>query len=179
MDNIRQRDFRVAVIVFAVLLLGAGAFVAVAIASGLYNIGADAPHSRVVTFAIEQLRDRSTQMRSRDIKVPPLDNVQMISEGAEHYEAMCSGCHLAPGMTESEIRAGLYPQPPNLVVDGIDDPREAFWIVKHGIKMSGMPAWGKTHDDQALWSIVAFLKLMPSMKPEAYRAMAGADDAEP
>jgi mono/diheme cytochrome c family protein len=83
---------------------------------------------------------------------------------------MCTGCHLAPGMAESEIRPGLYPQPPNLSQVRID-PRAAFWTIKHGIKMSAMPAWGGSHDDATIWSMVAFLQKLPGLTPAQYKAI--------
>jgi mono/diheme cytochrome c family protein len=178
MNSRTQRDLLIALLVIASVLVLTGIGLTGAVASGLYDIGADVPHTKLVTLLLEQLRDRSTKVHSRDIAVPNLDDPTMIAEGAEHYAAMCTGCHLAPGVTESEIRPGLYPEPPNLAVDGIDDPKEAFWIIKHGIKMSGMPAWGRTHDDGAIWNIVAFVSKMPSMTPAAYRALAGAGGGE-
>jgi mono/diheme cytochrome c family protein len=81
---------------------------------------------------------------------------------------MCTGCHLAPGMRESELRAGLYPKPPVLANEHVD-PRHAFWIIKHGIKFTGMPAWGATHDDDTIWSIVAFVHKLPGMTPAQYK----------
>src|SRR3546814_1099025 len=55
--------------------------------------------------------------------------------------AMCTGCHLAPGMSETEMSRGLYPAPPDLTKTTVE-AAEAFWVIKHGIKASGMPAWG-------------------------------------
>jgi len=81
---------------------------------------------------------------------------------------MCTGCHLAPGMGDSEIRPGLYPQPPNLSQEPVD-PSEAFWVIKHGIKMSAMPAWGRTHDDATIWDMVAFVQQLPHLTPAQYR----------
>ena len=76
-----------------------------------------------------------------------------------------------PGVTKSNIRAGLYPHPPNLAQETARDPQRAFWTIKHGIKMSAMPAWGISLDDAALWDIVAFVEKMPRMTPEAYQAL--------
>ena len=154
---------------FAVLAIAAGIFVW----SGSYNIGADNPHLAITHQLINNLRDHSTKAYSRGIKVPNLDNPAMVAEGAEHYSAMCTGCHLAPGMAETEIRAGLYPQPPDLSKDGIDDPAEAFWIIKHGIKMSAMAAWGKTRTDEQIWNMVAFISKMPGMTPAQYLRLGG------
>ena len=71
---------------------------------------------------------------------------------------MCVGCHLAPGIENSEIRVGLYPKPPVLSEARGLNPGNAFWIIKHGIKMSAMPAWGATHDDDSIWAMVAFVQ---------------------
>ena len=138
---------------------------------GLFNAAADVPHSQLVYNLMETVRQRSIAVRAKDIVVPPLDDPKLVADGAGHYSAMCTGCHLAPGMAESEIRPGLYPQPPNLSEHLRATPAEMFWTIKHGIKMSAMPAWGTTHDDQAIWGIVAFLKKLPAMTPEQYQAM--------
>ena len=173
---------KTAIITLAATSLAVALGLTVTVFSGLYNVAADDPHYPLVASALNMLRDRSISRRSRDVVVPDLEAPAMIAEGAEHYAGMCTGCHLAPGVTDSEIRPGLYPQPPNLAVAGIDDPKAAFWAIKHGIKMSGMPAWGTSHDDEAIWNIVAFLRKMPSMTPEAYQALvaksAGDSDAD-
>ena len=136
--------------------------------SGLYDIGADVPHTRLVASMVETLRERSIETRARSVVVPDLKDPQVILSGAGHYAAMCTGCHLAPGMKDSEIRPGLYPQPPNLSKARVD-PKEAFWVIKHGIKMSAMPAWGASHDDATIWSMVAFLQKLPDLSPAQYR----------
>jgi mono/diheme cytochrome c family protein len=94
-----------------------------------------------------------------------------ISAGAARYSALCVGCHLAPGTMKSDLRKGLYPHPPNLAQVDIRDARRAFWIIKHGIKMSAMPAWGSSLNDEAIWDIVAFLRQMPGMSPETYQQL--------
>lgn len=150
----------------AVAALGLAAFVY----SGSYNIGADAPHTKPVLAVLETLRQKSIQAHARAVRVPALDDPQLILKGAGQYAAMCIQCHLAPGQADSEIRPGLYPQPPNLPKHRVD-PAEAFWVIKHGVKMSAMPAWGSSHDDATIWSMVAFLKTLPDLSPQAYRAI--------
>jgi hypothetical protein len=121
---------------------------------------------------LQTVRDRSIHVRSEGIKVPNLDDPQLILKGAGQYAAMCTGCHLRPGMEDSELRKGMYPQPPNLSKVHVD-PQDAFWVIKHGIKMSAMPAWGLdgSHDDQTIWSMVAFLEKLPGMTPQQYKAI--------
>ena len=162
------------VLVVVVSLAGATLF----IVSGVYNIGADEPHWPLTHRTIEALRDRSIDARAKALAVPPLDDPALVLKGAGEYVAMCTGCHLAPGMDDSEMRQGLYPQPPDLSKMRVA-PETAFWVIKHGIKMTAMPAWGQTHDDATIWSMVAFLKKLPDLSPEAYRdlaAEASADD---
>jgi len=162
-QHIKHHSITVA-IVLAILMAGAGGF----IYSGVYDLGADVHHSAPVLALMQTLRDRSIHARSKDIKVPNLDDPQLILNGAGHYAAMCTGCHLAPGMKDSEIRPGLYPEPPNLSQVRIN-PEDAFWVIKHGIKMSAMPAWGLSHDDPTIWSMVAFLQKLPDMTREQYK----------
>ncbi len=151
----------------AALALGAGAFVG----SGVYDIGADDHHTRIVLALIEQLRDRSIGVRARAIEVPGLDDAARIAAGARQYATLCVSCHLAPGVTKSDLRPGLYPHPPNLAQQNAPDARRAFWTIKHGVKMSAMPAWGKTLDDAVIWDMVAFVRKLPQMSPEAYQQL--------
>jgi mono/diheme cytochrome c family protein len=150
--------------------LGAGLFVG----SGLYNIGADDHHTKAVLALITQLRDRSIDARSDSIDPQLSATPAMIKSGAEHYAALCVGCHLAPGVTKSDLRTGLYPHPPNLAQEDMQESRRAFWIIKHGIKMSAMPAWSKTLDDAEIWDVVAFVRKMPSLTPAEYQQLAQA-----
>ena len=162
---------KVILAVIVVLLLGAfGA--ALFVESGFYNIGADDHHTKAVLALITQLSDRSIEARLDSIKPQLAPTPAMIKSGAEHYASLCVGCHLAPGVAKSDLRAGLYPHPPNLAQEDIQESRRAFWIIKHGIKMSAMPAWSKTLDDAAIWDVVAFVRKMPGMTPEDYQQLA-------
>jgi mono/diheme cytochrome c family protein len=154
----------------AVIILGLATVIgaAVFVYSGVYNIGADDPHTRPVFALMQTLRFRSIHVRSKDIAVPNLGDEQLILKGAGQYAAMCTECHLKPGVENSEIRSGLYPQPPNLSRVRVD-PQDAFWVIKHGVKMSAMPAWGVTHDDDTIWSMVAFLQKLPDLTPAQYK----------
>jgi mono/diheme cytochrome c family protein len=145
---------------------------AIGIYAGLYNIAADVPHTQPVYWLLETVRNRSVASRARDIVVPnDLNDPNRISRGAGQYADMCSGCHLAPGMKRTEISRGLYPRAPELRRKTDLTPAEQFWIVKHGVKMTGMPAWGVTHDDDLLWDVVAFVHKLPELTPEQYETL--------
>ncbi len=156
--------------------------------SGLYPMGADVPHNALTYWALETLRERSIARSIRDIEVPPLDDPQLLLAGGADYNDMCAGCHLQPGKRESDFTLGLYPQPPNLAMsaeahhhaeggeggghgDAKTSAARQFWIIKHGIKASGMAAFGKTHDDARMWAIVAFLQKLPTLTPVQYQIL--------
>jgi len=139
---------------------------------GLINVGADDPHFPAVHAFLAMARDRSIEVRSKDIEVPNLNDEALIKAGAGNYNSMCIGCHLAPGVAETELSQALYPAPPNLAKVGIDDsPAAAFWVIKHGIKATGMPAWGKSMGDPYIWGMVAFLNQLPKMDAQQYQAL--------
>jgi mono/diheme cytochrome c family protein len=149
----------------AALAVGGGA---VFIGSGVYDIGADDHHTNLVLAVIERLREHSIAARMRSLEVENVSDPARLAAGAQRYAAHCVSCHLAPGVTKSDIRPGLYPHPPNLAQEDMQSVPRAFWIIKHGIKMSAMPAWGKTLDDAAIWELVAFVRKLPEMTPETY-----------
>jgi mono/diheme cytochrome c family protein len=155
------------IVVFLIGALGAALFVE----SGFYNIGADDHHTKAVLALITQLRNRSIDARLGEIKPQLAATPAMIKTGAEHYATLCVGCHLAPGLFKSDLRTGLYPHPPNLAQEDLQESRRTFWIIKHGIKMSAMPAWGKTLEDAEIWDIVAFVRKIPNMTAEDYQQL--------
>lgn len=153
-----------------VAMLAALAGVVIFVFSGAYDIGADAPHWEITRKMMEVVRDRSIEVRASRIALPNLQDEQLILKGAGQYAAMCANCHLAPEQKDTEIRPGLYPKPPNLSEQRFD-PKIVFWVIKHGLKMTGMPAWGVGHDDATLWSIVAFVTKLPGLSADHYKEL--------
>lgn len=142
---------------------------------GLLDVGADSPHSAFVYRLIDAARVHAIARRAERITPPhDLDAAERIRRGAGNYDAMCVSCHLSPGVEESEIRRGLYPQPPALAQPSAaqTDARQRFWIIKHGIKGSGMPAWSKGGmSDADIWDLVAFLGRLPTLSSAAYQTL--------
>ncbi|MDR5751302.1 MULTISPECIES: cytochrome c [unclassified Caballeronia] len=138
--------------------------------SGSYNVGADAPHWPLTYRILQTFRSRSVDAHAKGIAPPNLEDPQLILKGAGQYASMCVKCHLAPGVKDSELAPGLYPHPPELAKADLD-PRSTFWVIKHGLKMSAMPAWGLSHDDETIWSMVAFVRKLPKMSPQEYKDM--------
>lgn len=171
-------------VVLMLVVLAVGGVIGL-VYSGWYPVGADVPHTKPVYWVLETLRERSIARAAGDIAVPPLDDPDMLLQGGQDYNEMCTGCHLKPGKTRSDMSMGLYPSPPNLAKpseahehgDGMAAARRQFWIIKHGIKASGMPAWRYGHDDQRIWAMVAFLQKLPGLTPEQYQILTARDDA--
>jgi mono/diheme cytochrome c family protein len=160
--------------------------------SGLYPMGANEQHSKLTYWALETMRERSISRAANDILVPDLSDSSQLLAGGADYNEMCSGCHLRPGVSENDMTIGLYPSPPNLANkldehghDHGDQTTETkadqrnFWIIKHGIKASGMPAWGQTHDDERIWAMVAFLKKLPELNEVQYQILTARSDDGP
>lgn len=157
----------VAALALVLLAVGAVAFVR----AGLYNVGADDPHYPLTYAVLEQLRDASIDARASRLEVPKdLASPERITQGAGNYHAMCMQCHLAPGMQSTELSRGLYPAPPDLTRETVD-AAQAFWVIKHGIKASGMPAWGHSMADEYIWNMAAFIQQLPTLDTAGYQAL--------
>jgi len=137
--------------------------------AGAYDVAATAPHWPVTRWVMETARIRSIKAHAAGILVPPgFDDPAKIPMGVEHFAAHCAVCHGAPGVPHGDIAQGLYPPPPDLAKTApLYSSAELFWIVKNGIKMTGMPAWSD-HSDPELWATVAFVKKLPGMSEQDY-----------
>ena len=143
--------------------------------SGAYDVAATKPHHALTRKILSATSDNSVRAHAAHVDLSPTYAHPDLDEGAEHFNAMCVGCHGAPGVEKSEAGKGLNPQAPDLAKSVTDmSPREVFWVVKHGIKMTGMPAFGPTHDDEKIWDITAFVKKLPEMTPAEYAKWAAA-----
>jgi mono/diheme cytochrome c family protein len=153
------------VVVIAIEILGGLGLVY----SGTYHVGATDKHSDLTYWLLDTVRTRSIKAHATGIQAPPgLEDHEKIVTGTEHFAAHCAVCHGAPGVPIGEIAKGLYPKPPNLAhAPERFTPAELFWILKNGIKASGMPSW-QDHSDNELWATVAFIEKLPSMTPEEY-----------
>jgi mono/diheme cytochrome c family protein len=160
-----------ALVVAAILVLAGIAF----IFSGVYDVSASVPDKGLIRWALVTTQEHSVRRGVAAIQgkiaVPDLEDAQRIRTGLVHYNEMCTPCHGAPGVKISEIGQGLNPDPPELSDVGHDAPEETFWVVKNGIKMTGMPSFGVTHTDDEIWAIVAFVRKMGKLTPEQYQAM--------
>lgn len=153
----------------AVAVASAGAIAVVY--GGLYNVAATEQHLQPVYSVLEIAMRQSVRVRARQIEPPPLDDPALLRRGVACYNAKCVQCHGAPGVAQGDIGKSMQPLPGPLV-DARRHwrARELYWVTKHGIRMSGMPAWEYRLPEQDLWAVVAFLQKLPDMTPADYAA---------
>ena len=138
---------------------------------GFYNVAASSPHAALTRWLFHATMEHSVERQAKQIEAPTFDQAT-VNEGAGHYSTMCEGCHGAPGVKPGEAAKGMRPQPPDLKDAAKHwSAAQLFWIVKHGVKMTGMPAWGAVDEDNELWSVVAFVKSLPNTSPQQYQVL--------
>lgn len=147
---------------------------------GLVSITASSGHWDVTDWFLHTAMRRAVATQSLGISPPPLDDAAKIAEGAGHFEIGCAPCHGRPGVAPPPIPERMTPPPPYLPPRIAEwEPRELFFIVKHGVKFTGMPAWAAQRRDDEVWSVVAFLLALPELDESEYVALAYGDAEAP
>lgn len=158
----------------AVLGVVAGLAGLIVAASGIVPIKASSGHWAITEAFLQFAKRRSVTTYSLTVNVPNLDEARLITMGAGHYDFGCRPCHGSPALPQPMIAAHMLPRPPNLRHSiSKYDPAELFFIVKHGIKLTGMPAWPALQRDDEVWAMVAFLRRLPHLDAREYESLAG------
>lgn len=160
-----------------VLTLAGAAVVAALIGAavvflGLYNVSAKVGHLPGVSWVLHTTYRNSVKLRAPpEEAVPPL-TAEMAAIGARHYETACRFCHGAPHERQAATATAMVPHPPP-IVEAVKDwqPRHLFWIVRNGVKMSGMPHWPAEEREDDVWLVVAFLEAAREMSLAEYQAL--------
>jgi mono/diheme cytochrome c family protein len=156
--------------VFALLVAFVAAVAAGALYFGVYDISATDQHLAPTYWILDTGMRRSVKQRAANITVPDLDQPGQSQRGLALYRQNCVQCHGAPGIAPERFALGLTPVPANLVYTAREwTPAEIFWVVKEGLKMTGMPAWKHRMTEAQIWSIVSFMRELPGLSPEDYR----------
>lgn len=160
----------------ATLVVGA----LIVVLTGSYDVAASSEHSGLGGWAFETTMENSVRRRAAGLEPPAPFTAADAAAGAVHYRDVCQHCHGGPGVRRSEWAEGLNPGPPELArAAGEWRAGELFWIVRNGIRMTGMPAIGAGHSDRDVWDVVAFVERLPRMTEEEYRAAVAADRPRP
>ncbi len=178
LSNRRRLIVKTAVSTLLAAGVTAGAAGLALLYGGWYNIGATAQHFPFVYTVLEEGMANSVRHHARDVQVPRLGGEQQLRLGAAVYRDKCLQCHGGPGVAQSTIGMSMQPIPGPLV-DATQhwEARELYWITKNGIKMSGMPAWEYHLGEDEIWAVVAFVRAMPAMSAQDFRARTAAPGA--
>jgi cytochrome c553 len=153
------------------VVFGVGGFLLAA--SGFIPIKASSGHWAITRWFLNFAKERSVATHTWNLKPPALEAHRLVVKGAGHYETGCRSCHGSPGMTQPRIAQRMTPAPPDLASVVLErEASELFYVIKHGIKFTGMPAWPSAQRDDEVWAMVAFLRQLPGLDAENYRRLA-------
>lgn len=155
-------------------LLGAVPVIGVLVLlSGVIPVAASNGHAALTEWVLKLAMRRSVATHSMGISIPELRDDRLILLGAGHYDSACRFCHGAPGMALPAAAAGSAPSPPDLTqVTERYDSAELFYIIRHGVKFTGMPGWPSSGRDDEVWAMVAFLQAWPKLDRAKYSQLA-------
>lgn len=156
-------------ILLALLILFAG-FGIWFVASGRYDVAADQSPAKWEEALFGAIKDRSVAHRASQIAVPDLGGAAQLQMGYEAFRVHCVTCHGAPGLAPDPMAMGLHPMPPGLDFPRVQDASDAelFWIVKNGLKHTGMPSFSMSLSEEQIWGVVAFLRRLPQLDPDQF-----------
>ncbi|HEX7182894.1 MAG TPA: c-type cytochrome [Thermoanaerobaculia bacterium] len=151
-------------------VFAAGGFLVAA--SGIIPIKASSGHWAVTRWFLIFSMHRSFSTHSLGIKAPPLDDPALVLRGAGAYETNCRPCHGSPELRHPRVARRMLPEPPYLPPKISEwKPEELFSLVKHGVKLTGMPAWPAQQRDDEVWAMVAFLLKFQDLDAQEYRRL--------
>jgi cytochrome c553 len=147
---------------------------------GLVPIAASSGHWPITEWFLHFAMERSVATHSLFTEVPLLDDPALVLKGAAHYHAGCGSCHGTPEQPHPVIAQNMLP-PALYLGDEAPEwkPEQLFYVVKHGVKFTGMPAWPARERDDEAWAVVAFLQELPGLDPAEYRRLALGEDHAP
>jgi mono/diheme cytochrome c family protein len=159
------------ILVVVALAGGAGAFF---VHTGRLPVAATTPADLVDRIAMTA-KFEAVRRGGNGLQVTLPTDAASIARGREHYVENCLPCHGAPGVKPAEFAEGMNPRPPD-----IDGPLQTytdaqlFWVIKNGLRATGMPAFGVNHKDEEIAAIAAFVRRTPHLTPEERQELAAA-----
>lgn len=145
-------------------------------ASGIIPIKASSGHWAITRWFLQFSKQRSLATHTFGMESPSLDDPSLVLKGAGTYETNCRPCHGSPSVPYPRVAQHMTPPPPHLRLTISNwEAEELFYIVKHGIKFTGMPAWPARQRDDEVWAMVAFLQKFPTLKDDEYRRLVHGD----
>ncbi len=126
------------------------------------TLSATAPPGRLETWAATRAKAWLIARAARD--VPPFQRPTGlgIAAGGMRFGGECGTCHGTDGRSPTDIGRGMYPPAVNLGSPAVQawSDRELFWIIKHGIRLTGMPGFGRELGDDEIRQLVAYVRTL-------------------
>jgi len=156
-------------VVATLVILGLGAYIG--ILAGLFPANADAKPGKLERWAARTSLKATLQREAPSSPNPLPATDANYAAGIKLYSQNCAVCHGAEDGVATNIARGLYQKPPQLAKDGVEDDPDGvtYWKIAHGIRLTGMPAFGGTLTDQQIWQITLFLQHMDGLPPAPER----------
>ncbi|MGE0453309.1 MAG: cytochrome c [Vicinamibacteria bacterium] len=134
-------------------------------------------------FVAQRLRHLAVPRAQREARNPlPLADETLASARA-HFADHCASCHGNDGRGRTQLGQNLYPKAPDMTLDDTQrlSDGELFWIVRNGVRLTGMPAWGRgtPEDDRQTWELVHLIRHLPEITPEELSEMEGMNPRNP
>jgi hypothetical protein len=164
------------------LALAVAAVAAVYFFGGFYSVAATQAEPAPVGWALAKVRQASINRHATERPTASLDDAATVRSGARAFSVRgCTNCHGAPGVEWAKFAEGLRPDPPDLKeIVNAREPGQLFWVIKNGINMTGMPSFGAIEvPDQEIWTIVAFLKKLPSVSEADFKEWSASSESPP
>ena len=137
--------------------------------SGIYDVGAAQPHTKFTEWLTHETMIHSVKRHSKGIETPGAFTQKEVAAGFCAYETHCVACHGAAAVARQQWAGGMEPAPPYLLdISQRFSRQQLFWIVKNGIKMTGMPSWQSELPDVEIWNVVAWLEASAKLPPQTY-----------
>jgi mono/diheme cytochrome c family protein len=161
--------FFAGVVVTVLVVLAIGGFI---FATGRFNVAATAPPD-VADKVAPWVLDKSIKRGAKSVTDPVSKDPNAVALGLSHYRENCLPCHGAPGVEPAEFHEGMNPAPPEIESEDLQHASDAelFWVIKNGIRMTGMPAFGGNHNDEEIRHIVAFVRHTPQLTDAERQAL--------
>lgn len=164
-------------VLLGIILVGVAA--ALVLGSGSWNVAASRAPSRFESRLALYAATRSIEKHASS-RTNPTTGPDAVQAGLIHFKENCVMCHGAPGVPEDELGMGLNPPAPDLTLPQIQKMTDGqiFWVIQNGIRMTGMPAFGPTHNEREIWTMVAFVRHLPEITSAEQQALKAAREQE-
>lgn len=149
--------------------IGAAGYGALTLAGVTFDTSASTPHSTLFARAMHLTMANSVRRRSAGLETPGAARAASLVRGAQAYQRDCAACHGGPGAARAHWASAMLPTPPFLL-----DTRtrwthdQLYKLIRDGVKMSGMPAWGEVEDPQTISDLTLFVERLRDVRPDQF-----------